>query len=158
MKTTLRAGASIDFLSPDEFKKHLAEQLATSFAEFAVGVKPMRFQASGTVGDAAVTIPGPQNGQLKLGPSPGFVWRVDRVSAFGLGTGDSLAVHRTETDGSTFLGYIPAATGYLDVPEAPVLQGGEYLVVTGASLTATGQLIVNGEGAEVPALMYWKIA
>jgi hypothetical protein len=158
MQTTLRAGAVVDFLSPGEFKKHLGEQLSTAFAEFAVGVKPMRFEATGTVSDEAVTIPAPQNGQLKLGPSPGFLWRVDRVSAYGLATGDSLAVHRTNTDGSAFLGYIPAATGYLDVPEAPLLQGGEFLVITGASLTATGQVIVNGEGAEVPALMYWKIA
>jgi hypothetical protein len=154
----LRAGETIDMISPGEMKKIIAEQVAAMVAELATGVKPMRFSATGTVSGGAVTIPGAQNGQLKLGPAQGFIWRVDRVSAFGLASGDSLAVHRTETDGSAFLGYIPAATGYLDVPEAPLLNGGEFLVITGTGLTATGEIIVNGEAAEVPSLMYWKIA
>lgn len=157
MKTSLKAGATVDFLSPDEFKTHLKNGLADAFAEFAVSAKPMRFQASGTVAGGSVTIPGAQNGQLKIGPSAGFFWRVDRVSAYGLASGDVLEVHRVTTDGSAFLGYIPQTTGYLDVPQAPILQNGEYLAIIGKSLTATGQLTVNGEAAEVNALMYWKL-
>ena len=157
MKTFFKVGAALDFLSPDEFKKHLGDKLHEAFAEFATGAKPMRFSASGTVVNSAVTIPGAQNGQLKIGPSAGFYWRVDRVSAYGLASGDVLEVHRTTTDGSMFLGYLPASTGYLDVPEAPILQGGEYLLLVGSSLTATGQITVNGEAAEVTSLMYWKL-
>lgn len=158
MQTVLKANAVIDTLTPAEFKAHLSSQIASAFAEFAIGVKPMRFSGSGTVSGGAVQIPGAQNGQLNIGPQPGFYWRIDRVSAFGLASGDVLAVHRTTADGSAFLGYLPATTGYLDVPESPLIHGGEFLVITGSSLTTTGQIIVNGEGAEVPALMYWKIA
>src|SRR5580693_2186329 len=99
MKTVLKANAVLDVLTPEEFRKHLGDKLTEAFAEFAIGVKPMRFGASGTVGDDTVQIPGAQNGQLRLGPSSGFTWRVDRVSAYGLAAADSLAVHRVETDG-----------------------------------------------------------
>jgi hypothetical protein len=158
MQTQLRAGATIDMLTPGEFKKHLGDQIAQTVAEWAIGVKPMRFQATGTVANDLVTIPAAQNGQLKLGPSPGFLWKVERISAYGLASGDVLQVHRTETDGSAFLGNLTAATGYLHIGgEGMLLYGGESIVLTGASLTATGQIIVNGEGVEVPALMLWKV-
>ena len=41
--------------------------------------------------------------------------------------------------------------------EGILLYGGDSIILTGASLTATGQIIVNGEGVEVPALMLWKL-
>jgi hypothetical protein len=153
----IQAGATFETTSPKEAGELMEKAYSAQFQEMARGVKPMRFLASGTVADDVVTIPEAQGGQLNLGPDPGFIWRVDRVSAFGLASGDSLQVHRTVADGSAFLGSIPAATGYLDVPEAPLLYGGEFLTITGAALTATGQIIVNGEGIEAPAFMLWKI-
>lgn len=157
-ETMLRAGATVDLLNHHELRKTLAEQIAQTQAEFAIGVKPMRFQATGTVSGAAVTIPAAQNMQLKLGPSEGFIWKVERISAYGLATGDVLQVHRTVTDGSAFLGNLTAAQGYLHIGgEGMLLYGGEFLTLTGSSLTATGQLVVNGEGIEVPSLMLWKI-
>lgn len=153
----IQAGATFETTSPKEVAELTKAAYSDSFQEMARGVKPMRFEATGTVATAAVTIPQAQGGQLGLGPSQGFVWRVDRVSVYGLASGDVLQVHRTVADGTAFIGNIPASTGYLDVPEAPLLYGGEFLVVVGSSLTATGQLILNGEGVEVPSFMLWKI-
>ena len=153
----VQAGATIETTSPDELRSVL-RQHSGELAELARGIKPMRFSASGAVSGAAVTIPAPQSGQLKLGPSPGFIWMVERVSAFGLGTGDTLAVHRTATDGSQFLGLITAAVPWLHIgSKGMLLYGdGESLVLTGSGLTATGTILVNGEGIETPALQLAK--
>jgi hypothetical protein len=154
----IQAGATIETTTPKEVAELTKIAYSDSFQEMARGVKPMRFSGQGTVtGGSAVTIPAPQGGQLAMGPSEGFVWRVDRVSAYGLAAADSLAVHRTVADGSAFIGYIQGATGYLDVPEAPLLYGGEFLTVTGSALAATGVLLLNGEGVEVPSFALWKI-
>jgi hypothetical protein len=154
----IQAGATIETTTPKEVADLTKIAYSEAFQEMAMGVKPMRFAATGVItGGSAVTLPAAQGGQLPLGPSEGFVWRIDRVSVYGLASGDSLQVHRTVTDGSAFLGNITADQGYLDVPEAPLLYGGEFLTVTGASLAATGTLILNGEGVEVPAWMLYKI-
>lgn len=157
-KTQLKAGATIDILTSAELTQALKDEVAAMYVARATGVKPMRFQATGTIGGAAVTIPGAQNQQLKLGPAPGMLWKVARISAFGLAANDVLQVHRTVTDGSQFLGNLTAALGYLHIGgEGMLLNGGEFLTLTGSALTATGQLIVNGEGIEVPEFMLWKI-
>jgi len=153
----IQAGATFETTSPKEVSELTRTAYSEAFQELAMGVKPMRFEATGTISGAAVTIPQPQDGQLALGPSQGFVWRIDRVSVFGLGSGDVLQVHRTVSDGTAFLGNLTAVNGYLNVPESPLLYGGEFLIATGTGLTATGQLVLNGEGVEVPAFALWKL-
>lgn len=266
----IQAGATFETTSPKEVEQLTKTVLSDHFQEMARGTKPMRFSASGTVSGGAVTIPKPQGGQIQMGPSPGFVWLVERITAFGLataspsianngqqtgptagqtitsvslgagtwnvawtvglggttsgtetnnfelvngtnvvlgsvnsstsgqnfvqpavtltvpagggtvaieaianGTGtaiyrgqlvatpaqaDSLQVHRSTTDGSEYLGLITASPGYLHIGgRGMLLYGGESLLVTGTSLQATGQILVNGEGIEVPAFALWKI-
>jgi hypothetical protein len=290
----IQAGATIETTSPDELRGILKEHDGF-LAELARGVKPMRFSAAGTVSGGAVTIPQNQSGQLKIGPSPGFLWVVQRVSAFGLaaetssvansgnsisaqgqvadpstntiiasapasdftggaqysvtgsvyldGTvtsadddnmklvangvilaklnvafnggaggvmapfgpvvftaaatptalsieaaaaasgadadyhaqltatpvaaaisgvasaeGDILQVHRTESDGSALIGTLSYSEPWLHIGKGGIiLYGGESLLVTGSGLTATGQILVNGEGIEVPAFMLAKL-
>jgi hypothetical protein len=154
----IQAGVKFETTSPAELRALLKEAHSGQMQELATGVKPMDFQATGTIAGAAVTIPQPQNQQIKLGPGPGFLWLIERVSCFGLAAADVLQVHKTVTDGTAFVGNLPGSTGFLHIGSKGIkLQPGQFLVLTGAGLTATGQLIVNGECIEVPAFMLAKL-
>lgn len=75
------------------------------------------------------------------------------------GTVDVLNVHRVNTDGSQFLGQISYTVPWLHIGgRGMLLRNGEFLLITGTGLAATGTIQVNGEGVETPADQDWKLA
>lgn len=158
----IQAGATFETTTPKEVDQLVRTAYSESFQEMAEGVKPMRFSANATVADTGVTIPKLLSGEVPLGPQPGYVWVIQRVSAYNLSTNDVLQVHRSNADntvdGSTFYGNLTASSGYLRIGgRGMLLYGGESLVLVGTGLSATGNIQVNGEGIEVPSHLLWKV-
>jgi hypothetical protein len=154
----IQAGATFETTSPKETGELLDKAFSAQFQEMMRGIKPMRFAATGTVESDAVTIPQAQGGQINLGPEPGFIWAIRRICVYGLATNDVLQIHRTETDGSAFMGQLTAAVPFIYPGSCSMLiYGGEFLTLTGSSLAATGQLIVNGEAVEAPAFLLGRL-
>jgi hypothetical protein len=161
----IQAGATFETTTPKEVGEVVRTAYSETFQEMAEGVKPMRFSANAVVSGTDVTIPQLLSGEVPLGPQPGYVWVVQRISAYNLAANDVLAVHRSNADntvdGSSFIGNIVASEapgGFLHVgSKGFLLYGGESMVLVGTGLAATGNIQVNGEGIEVPAFMLWKI-
>lgn len=156
MKTRLGANVELDVLNQHELRAHLDAQTTSWFQERARGETTERFDATGTVVTGAVTIPAVGDKQ-KLGPQKGFLWKVERITADGLGSGDVLFVYRNSVQPRNKIGYITAASSFPIGGKPPILRGDEKLVITGASLTATGDITINGEAAEVAEADFWKL-
>lgn len=144
-------GAPVETLNQQELAAELTKQTTAYFQEQARGYSTARFGGFGTV--AGGTLTAPPNDATRFGPDPGFAWRVTRISADGLATGDVLKVYR---NGVTYVGSI-TPTANLSPGKGLILRGGEFLVIKGASLTATGDIPINGEAASVSELDIYKI-
>lgn len=151
-KAQLKAGSHIETLSQAELEAVLGKTTQTWFQEQARGYTTARFGNSGTVATGAVQIPTNDTSDV-FGPDKGFAWRVGRISADGLSTNDVLKVYR---NGTTYVGSI-TATSNLSPGKGLILRGGEFLVITGTSLTATGDITVNGEAVSAAELDIFKI-
>lgn len=150
-KTRMGAGAEVETLNQHELAEVLTQQTAAWFQEQARGYTTPRFGNSATVTGGNVMIPADDSD--RFGPDQGFAWRVTRVSADGLSTNDVLKVYR---NGTVFLGTV-TATSSLSPGKGIILRGGEYLVLRGSSLTATGDITVTGEAAQSAELDIYKI-
>ncbi len=151
-KTRMSAGHEIETLSQAELEAVLTKQTAAWYQEQARGFTTARFGNTGTVATGAVQIP-TNDTQDVFGPDKGFAWRVGRISADGLGTNDVLKVFR---NGTTYVGSI-TATSNLSPGKGLILRGGEFLVITGSTLTATGDITVNGEAVSAAELDLYKL-
>jgi hypothetical protein len=151
----LAAGRTIDVLTQTELKAGLTEQTASWFQEMARGLNTARFDAVSTVATGAVTLPGP--GVRSLGPDVGFAWAVQRITADGLADQGVLVVYRNSAQPVNRLGTITSSSPFHAGSKGALLRGDERLIITGASLTATGDIAVNGEAIEVAESDIYKI-
>jgi hypothetical protein len=156
MKTVIAPGAVIETATPQEMGEHLSRVLQQQFAERARGLTTFRFDHTDTVAAGAVRLPAP--GEQEEGPRNGFIWQLGSIRAWGLGTGDVLSIWRNNAnEPRNFLGQVTAATPWITFHKLTFIKGGEKLIVTGSSLTATGDITVNGEGAEAGELDFYKL-
>ena len=151
-KTRLAAHQEIETLSQAELEHALGKQTTTWFQEQARGYTTARFGNTATVSAGAVQVPAVGSSDV-FGPDKGFAWRVGRISADGLSTNDSLKVYR---NGTTYVGSISASSN-LSPGKGLILRGGEFLVITGTALGATGDVTVNGEAVSAAELDLYKI-
>ncbi len=156
-KTVIAPGAVIDTPTAAEMAEHLGKAARQWFAEQARGVTLFRFDHTDTVSGSAITIPAA--GEQIEGPRAGFVWVVAAVRAQGLATGDVLNIWRNNAkEPRNFLGTVTAAApATVFSAKSVILKGGEKLIFTGASLMATGDITVNGEGLEAGEVDLYKI-
>lgn len=154
-KAELKAGRHIETLNQQELEDVLSKQTAAFFQEEARGYTTARFWDNQTINTATVTVPA--NDDTVFGPDQGLAWSVKRVSAQGLTANDVLKVFRNDPDvPGNFLGYITATSNF-SPSKGVILRGGEKLIVTGAALTATGDITVNGEAAQAAELDIFKL-
>ena len=147
----------INVLNKDELREALDKQTIDWFQEQARGLTTARFDGQGLISAGAVTIPavGSPN---RMGPKMGFAWTVQRISVFGLATNDSLNIYRGSITPHNFIGTITAASPEFHVgSKGLILRADENLVLTGSSLSATGDIVVNGEAIEVPETDLFKL-
>lgn len=155
-KSQLKAHSYIETLNQAELVEALTKQTTTWFQETARGFTTARFSSSATVASNAVMVP--SNDDQTFGPDQGYAWAVQRVSAQGLSTNDVLKVWRNDENSPyNFLGYITATSNFAPGSKGVILRGGEKLIVTGASLGATGDISVNGEAVQASELDIYKL-
>ena len=154
-KAEMRAGGVVETLTQNELADVLTRQTTAWFQEQARGFTTARFAGLATVATGAVTVPA--NDSNRFGPDSGFAWAVQRVSASGLSTNDTLSVYRDAATALNFLGYITATASLHPGSKGIVLRGAESLVVAGSSLGATGDIVITGEAIQVSELDLYKI-
>jgi hypothetical protein len=157
VKQKIVAGGTFDFATPGEVKEHIDQLVVSLKQEEARGIALWRDDRDATVsGGGSVTIPA--TGALTpIGANPGFAVLVQSARVFGLASGDIIAVYRSSVVGRNFVGqltYAAPTTGFGS--KGLILKGGENLIFTGASLTAT-DVTVNLEGIEVPETDLYKL-
>lgn len=152
----LGAGTSVDLLNRKELSEELDKQTRDWYQERARGLTTTTFNSVQTVASSAVSIP--SNSEPIIGPRPGFAWAVQRIAVQGLTTNDIIKVYKNIVTDVRFVDQMtftknaiyPGSKGLL-------LHGGDKLIFVGASLTATGDISVNGETIELPELDLYKI-
>lgn len=155
-KQQIKAGMVLDTLTREELAHTIDDHTRNWFQEKARGVAPARFDGAALVANSAVTLPSSNDGPW--GPKAGFLWKVERITAAGLSGSDVLSVYRNVVTDRTFLGVCTVASPSMsDTGKGLILQGEETLVFSGASLSASGYVTVNGEGIEVAASDYYKL-
>ena len=145
-----QAGATVDaglsmvlgrIASAMERQRQLDEQMYRS-----IMIRPL-LPLSKTVSGGAVSFVSLEHG---LGPDTGFAWAVQRLSAGGLASGDTLSVYRGPPTASAatqdnFMNVLTfASPAWHPGRTGLILQDGETIIVAGASLTAT-QVALTGE-------------
>ena len=146
----------IETITEPELVHHLDRYTENWFQEKARGVGLFRIRAVDTVSGAAITLPA--SGDEIMGPNMGFVWSLHVLRAFGLATGDSLTVYRNNTNPGNFLCSLTAAAPVFAFgSKSCFLRSDEKLIITGSSLSATGDIAVNGEGFECAELDLYKL-
>ena len=153
--TKMHAGAPVETLNQQELAAELTKQTTAYFQEQARGFSTARFSGLATVANGSVTVPG--NDASRFGPEQGYAWAVQRVTAAGLSTNDVLSVYRDVATPLNLLGFITATGIFKPGSRGVILRGGEFLVVSGSSLTATGDIVVTGEAIQVSELDLYKI-
>lgn len=155
-KYRINANAEIDLLSQHELSQALDRQTRDWFQEEARGFSTARFASISTVSNSAVTFP-PTGGDT-IGPDQGFAWAVQRLSVKGLKTNDELLVYRNAISDLNYIDTVTATTPRLSFgSKGLILRGEEKLILTGSSLAATGDIVINGESIEVPELDIYKV-
>jgi len=156
MKTRLRLDAELDLLNKDELAAEL-DKASNWERQAAFGLKHMALpNMSGTVSGAAVTIGGSQPDQPIVGPKAGWVWKVERVSVYGIaGTTDYLELYKGDPVAGLYVTSI--GSGAYHPGKGLILKAGDYLSLQGSGLTSTGTLVVTGEVTQAPAVMIWKL-
>lgn len=146
-----------DILNHHELKEGLSTHQRNWFAERGRGVKTLQIPTTvATIASSAVTLPAA--GQTPVGPRPGFTWAVKRLTVAGLGTNDVLKVYMNAVNDMNLLGILtPTAPSLFPGELGIILQDGDVLIFNGTSLTATGDVAVNGQVLEVPTVDVWKI-
>lgn len=150
MKMKLHAGAELDLLSPDEFRR----ELRSWSAEISRGARFLRrpWVATGN-GAAGLQIKGE-------GPAEGFIWAVTRLSVSGPGFDPATQtidayVNDASPSSLVWSGLTRNAT---PGDHAIVLTGGDSLVFAVSGSPALGaQITVTATIKEVPALMAWSL-
>jgi hypothetical protein len=154
-KYKLNANSTIDLLTPQEHLDNLDKQTKDWFQEQARGFTIERYEATATVAAAAITLPAA--GHSPIGPKTGYAWKVTRISISGLLSGDGVQIYRNSTDPQNFIDTLSSSRPAAYPKSGLILRGGETLIATGSSLTATGDLTLTGEVTECSELDLYKI-
>lgn len=147
--------AEINLLTQSELDTSLDRVTKDWYQEAARGVSTARFSAIATVAASAVTLPG--SDQQRIGPKDGFAWAVQRVTAAGLSTNDQLLVYRNSVSALNLVGVITPTASLHPGSKGLILRNDETLIAVGSSLTATGDIVINGEAVELPELDIFKL-
>lgn len=162
MKFKLNAGAEFDILTQHE----LQDTLRNWMVEVVKGARPVRFSAQAQIVNNAVSVGGfdASTATGQLGPRPGFVWAVRRITQTGLAvTTDPTAIWVNNTQPQDLV--LPAFTGANSVNGYKSFNSGELLLVgddrliiasTGA-VASVGTVTIAGAALELPVGMLWKL-
>jgi hypothetical protein len=156
MKQKIQAGATFDFATPDEVKGHIDQLVANLKQEEARGIALWRDDAEADVATGSVTIP-KAGAATKIGANPGFAVLIQSARVAGLASNDVITVYRNVVVDKNLVGQLTFAaptTGFGS--KGLILKGGETVIFTGSSLTAT-TVTVNLEGIEVPETDLYKL-
>jgi len=97
----------------------------------------------------------------QVGPNAGFVWSIRRLTAAGLGTGtspDLLNIYRSGMYTNPIWQLNGNNWGYSFGPAEMMLLPGENLVAMSVgSLVSTAQIVLSGDGIEVPQAMLGRL-
>ena len=156
MKNTIKNNGQVETLTQEELEASLGKVVTNLQQEQARGMSTARFVGIATIAGGAIAIPG-NTGDSPMGPEQGFAWAVQRISCDGLGTGDVLKVYRNTVMAAGFLGILTATASIRPGGKGIILRADEQLVVVGTGLTATGDLVVNGEALETSELDLFKL-
>jgi hypothetical protein len=153
VKTRLRLDAEIDLLNKGELTDAL-DQAGAWERQAAFGLRHQELpRMVGTPSGGSLNLGGDQAEGTFCGPKSGQMWKVTRIAVDGLASGDAVKVYKD----TRFIGWISYQPGYVVFGHGCVLKPGDFLRVTGTSLTATGQIEVYGEGISAPAPLMWKL-
>jgi hypothetical protein len=165
-KFKINAGVDIETATPAEVKGLVDASQQAWFHEMARGMKQLYPAAAAAVSSGALDLVGANAQGDPLWPDQGMCWRVNRLTVSGLGTGDSLSLWRIPEGGvaaspgpqpgARLVDLLTTARPAIYPGKGLILQPGQALELTGASLTAT-QVTVNLDVTEVPAFMVWKL-
>ena len=157
MAITKIGNTHLDLLNHGELHSSLSEHQKNWFAERARGVKTLQIPTTvATISGSAVTLPAA--GQTPIGPRPGFTWDVKRLTVSNLGTNDVLKVYLNVVNDMNLIDIFTATKPTIYPGELGIiLQDGDVLIFSGSSLSATGDVAVNGQVIEVPTTDVWKI-
>lgn len=156
MRQKIAAGAEFDFTTPGEMKEHLDGFVREFYQEKARGINPWRFKDAQAVASSAVELPA--QGEEPFGPDLGYAVLVQAVRAQGLAGSDVLSVYRNNIEDDCFVAVLTVAAPVVKFSgRGLVLKGGEKLIFNGLSLTATGNVSVNGEGILCPEPDLYKL-
>jgi hypothetical protein len=153
-KVRLELGAELDLLNKDELSDALAKHDAW-LHDAAFGVRQQDLpRMYGIPSDGSLALGYDQPDGTYCGPRPGWRWAVHRISVDGLASGDQVKIYNQ----TKFVGWVDYQPGFITFGKGQLtLKEGDYLRVTGASLTATGQIEVFGEAVSAPSEMMWKL-
>lgn len=154
--TRLESGAALHTLSGAELADHLDRFTKDWFQERARGVGTWRLFKVAAVSGTNVQLPASGDGQF--GPKRGFAVAVRGLRVRGLATNDTVDVFRNSNSAFSYLRTISAATPFTSFNSGEcILRSGEGLVIVGAGLAATGDIVTNAEGQEVPDIDAYKL-
>lgn len=154
-KFKLNANSTVDMLTKDELRGELNTTVREFYEERARGLSIARDSSTVTVADTGLTFPA--TGKT-IGPKPGFAWALQRLSVFNLASNDTLLVYRNSANPDNFLFQVTFANPtYHPGSKGCILRGPDKIIVTGASLTATGDVTINVEALECADLDLYKL-
>lgn len=156
MKARLDFGAELDLASGAELRE-LGDRFEALWRDYASGLKHIRLpvmrgtvDANGNLNVGMTEVPD----QPYCGPQQGFVWRVLRVSVYGLTVGQDVELYFGDPGPTRFVDSF--ATSWTS-NRGLLLKPGDYLSISGAGLTVGADVAVNGEAIEAPAEQIFKL-
>lgn len=155
MEATINAGVKVDFANRAEVRAEMDAALAAWSTEIRRGVRFRRF--IGNVAQGATWSIAP-DGRDSIGPDEGFVWSVTRVALGGaitFGT-DVWSIFVNEAGPSGLITSSTARRELFDVG-VNVLNGGDRLIVAGASTAVGAQINITGSAIELPEQLAWQL-
>lgn len=157
-KFKLDFGAEIEVLTKSELDDSLDGLPTGIWAQYARGLKHLDLPVmSGAVAGGALRLGGSDSpDQTFCGPRQGFVWRVARISVFGLAANDVVQVYRGDVAASRFVTVLSATAPSFTPSHGLLLKPGGRIVVDGTGLAAT-HLTVTGEVIEAPGEQIFKL-
>jgi hypothetical protein len=151
-------GAKFESLNRDELHGALSANTASWFKEMSRGLKHMIMPPMiATPANSAVVFP-PVGGE-EVGPNPGFVWAIQRLSVSGLASGDVVGIYRNNGTSFNFVAQLTQANPFVYFGDKGfILRDSDNLYLANiGTLSATAALTVTGEFIECAEIDIWKI-
>ena len=131
MKAQLKAGAELDFLSPEEFRKGLSDSHGALLDKLGAGVKFIRTTAQKNSDNAG-------NFAVSVGPPSGFIWSVRALAVDLLGTNSSNIYINQIGNLQQVIQAKQVNTGWTFLPsETVILYPDDQLIAANAGVAAT---------------------